>query len=52
VDVCGNPSLTPTLCDKVEEILGVAKGMLFVYDCTVDIGDDTRRIWAFFRVFM
>lgn len=51
MDVCGDPSFAPSLCDKVKEILSACKGVLLVRGGTVDIGDYTRRFGSFFRVF-
>jgi hypothetical protein len=52
VDVCGDPSFTPSLCDKVKEVLRACEGVLLVGDCAIDIGDYTRRVGSFFRVFL
>ena len=52
VDVCGDPSFTPSLCDEVKKVLGAGEGVLLVCDCTVDIRHNTRRFWGFFRVFL
>jgi hypothetical protein len=52
VDVCGDPSFTPSLCDKVQKVLCACESVLLVCDCSVNIGDYTRRFWTFFRAFI
>ncbi len=52
VNVCGDPSFAPSLCDKVEKVFGAGEGVLLVCDCTIAIGYYTRRFWCFFRVFL